>query len=209
VERKWLVVFIHSLDGTGYGSWLNTDLGNYLDYLKTRIFGWNSRQDNEIHQGEGVRDSFRIIQRERPDRIDLNDTMDDAVYDEPLTIRSEVPANWTYVTVQQGGSATTMTSTVEGSTNVVYFGAIPDRGSISLVRSASPGILAPTVVTNLATSISSSGAMLNGGVNPNGQATTGWFEWGTSPTLSTFSSRPASPWVPGRRARRRARRCLG
>ncbi len=47
---------------------------------------------------------------------------------------------------------------------------------------------APTVVTNAATSVTTTGGVLNGGVNPNGLATTGWFEWGTSPTLATFSS---------------------
>ncbi len=40
----------------------------------------------------------------------------------------------------------------------------------------------------MATSVTTSGAVLNGGVNPNGLATTAWFEWGTSPTLATFSS---------------------
>ncbi len=48
--------------------------------------------------------------------------------------------------------------------------------------------LAPTASTSAATSVTISGATLNGGVNPNGQATTAWFEWGTSPTLSTFNS---------------------
>ena len=42
--------------------------------------------------------------------------------------------------------------------------------------------------TNAASSVTSSGATLNGGVNPNGQATTAWFEWGSDPTLATFSS---------------------
>jgi lysophospholipase L1-like esterase len=35
--------------------------------------------------------------------------------------------------------------------------------------------------------MTSVGATLHGGVNPNGTSTTAWFEWGTDPTLSTFS----------------------
>ena len=47
----------------------------------------------------------------------------------------------------------------------------------------------PTVVTTAATSITSSGAALNGTVNPNGLAVTdAHFEYGTDPTLSTFST---------------------
>ena len=51
-----------------------------------------------------------------------------------------------------------------------------------------PAAVAPTVVTNPATSVTTTGGVLNGGVNPNGLSTNGWFEWGTSPTLATFSS---------------------
>ena len=40
---KWLVVFIHTLNGGSDSCWGNWDIdmwGTYLDYLKTRIFGW-------------------------------------------------------------------------------------------------------------------------------------------------------------------------
>ena len=60
------------------------------------------------------------------------------------------------------------------------------KGSILSFTTAIP-LPAPTTTTNAATSVTFGGAMLNGGVNPNGVATTAWFEWGTSPTLATFS----------------------
>src|SRR4029077_20786651 len=46
----------------------------------------------------------------------------------------------------------------------------------------------PTVTTSAATGVTTSGATLNGTVNPNGLATNAWFEWGTSPTLAAFTS---------------------
>ncbi len=46
----------------------------------------------------------------------------------------------------------------------------------------------PTVVTTAATSVTTTGATLNGTVNPNGLATDGYFEWGTDPTLATKST---------------------
>jgi hypothetical protein len=52
--------------------------------------------------------------------------------------------------------------------------------------SLNPVNVVPMVTTNAATSVTSGGATVNGGVNPNGAATTAWFEWGTSPTLATF-----------------------
>lgn len=44
----------------------------------------------------------------------------------------------------------------------------------------------PTVNTTAATSITTSGAVLNGDVNPNGYATDAWFEYGTDPALSSY-----------------------
>src|SRR2546421_8521216 len=38
----------------------------------------------------------------------------------------------------------------------------------------------PSVQTSIASSLSQTGATLNGSVNPNGAATSCWFEWGTS-----------------------------
>ena len=46
----------------------------------------------------------------------------------------------------------------------------------------------PTVTTTAASAITRTSATLNGSVNPNGQATTAYFEWGTSSTLSTFDT---------------------
>jgi hypothetical protein len=51
--------------------------------------------------------------------------------------------------------------------------------------------LLPSATTSAATSVTTSSATLNGSVNPNGATTTAWFEWGTSSTLSTYTSTTA------------------
>ena len=50
---------------------------------------------------------------------------------------------------------------------------------------------APGVTTGVATSVVGTSATLNGTVNPRGAATNGWFEWGTSSTLSTYNTTAA------------------
>lgn len=47
---------------------------------------------------------------------------------------------------------------------------------------------APTVTTGTATAISQTGASLNGTVNPNSDATNGWFEYGTTTSYGTATS---------------------
>jgi hypothetical protein len=54
-----------------------------------------------------------------------------------------------------------------------------------------PTPAAPSVSTDPATNVTTSSADLNGHVNPNWKDTGGWFEWGTSATLSTYNQTPS------------------
>jgi len=64
------------------------------------------------------------------------------------------------------------------------------RGSITLLITQTPGI-PPSVQTLGATGITTTTATLNATVNPNSLATLAFFEWGTSPTLATFTTTTA------------------
>ncbi|MEX2055284.1 MAG: sialidase family protein, partial [Candidatus Andersenbacteria bacterium] len=59
------------------------------------------------------------------------------------------------------------------------------------------GGTAPTVTTSAATNQGTTSATLNGTVNPNGLATTAYFEWGTSNTLATSTATPSQSIAPG------------
>ena len=50
-----------------------------------------------------------------------------------------------------------------------------------------PVPLAPATITSTVNTPNVDNALINGSVNPNGLATTAWFEYGTDPTLSTFT----------------------
>jgi hypothetical protein len=62
-------------------------------------------------------------------------SLDPTVYDEPLTIRSEVPAGWTKVKVTQGSVETIVTPVNEGGTMVICYDAAPN-GDFILLRNA-------------------------------------------------------------------------
>ena len=53
---------------------------------------------------------------------------------------------------------------------------------------STPPVPVPLVTTTGASSINIDNAVLHGTANPNGLATTVWFEWGTSPTLATWDN---------------------
>jgi peptidoglycan/xylan/chitin deacetylase (PgdA/CDA1 family)/lysophospholipase L1-like esterase len=146
-QGKWLVTFFHSLDGTGYGAWVIGELEDYLDYLKARDL-WVGPFDALVKYIREKSYATLSVSSSTVEQIVLSftDTLDDTIYDVPLTIRSEVPSGWSSVEVQQGSTITTVNSIVEGSTRVIYYSAVPDRGPISLMMSALSGNIAPIVV---------------------------------------------------------------
>lgn len=52
---------------------------------------------------------------------------------------------------------------------------------------------APLVITDAASNVSSTSSILNATVRPNGLSTTAYFEWGTSSSLSSFSTTTSLP----------------
>jgi len=107
-------------------------------------------------------------------------------------------SNFSTTASQQAGSGTTSQAFDQALTGLnpvtTYFyrvaasnSAGETKGAIVSFATTSPTPLPPAVSTSAATSISSNSATLNGSVNPNGQATNARFEWGTSPTLSSYT----------------------
>ncbi|MBE0568562.1 MAG: hypothetical protein IH577_02650 [Deltaproteobacteria bacterium] len=64
------------------------------------------------------------------------------------------------------------------------------RSAITTFTTASAGVL-PGATTTAATSVGATSATLNGTVTPNNQSTSAWFEWGTSSSLSSYTSTSA------------------
>src|SRR5208282_2899052 len=72
---------------------------------------------------------------------------------------------------------------------------VPAPGSGLIVHSATNAH--PTATTQVATDVTGTSATLNGGVNPEGIATTAYFVYGTDPTLTTGTSTTASDAIGG------------
>lgn len=84
----------------------------------------------------------------------------------------------------------TVNVSVPGNYTVTYTSTDSFSNSTNVVRTVvvSPG--APTVATLAATGVSNTVATLNGTANPNGAATTTWFEWGLSSVSNSNTTTP-------------------
>jgi len=110
-------------------------LTDYLDYLKTKNLWVDTFGSVTEYIKERTSADLSLVSSSDVQIVlRLTDTLDDAIYDEPLTIRSEVPSSWDNVNVQQGSGAVTVTSVLEDIKRVIYYNVIPDRGFIALKK---------------------------------------------------------------------------
>ncbi|OGP99943.1 MAG: hypothetical protein A2Z40_03055 [Deltaproteobacteria bacterium RBG_19FT_COMBO_60_16] len=125
----------------------------YLDYLKTKNLWVGTFGAAVKYIQERTYATISVLSISSDQMVlSLTDTLDDAIYDQPLTLRSEVPSGWSTVSVQQGsGSSTEVRPVVEGTRWVIYYNAVPDRGLITLkdpqVGNPQVTALAPEYVT--------------------------------------------------------------
>ena len=103
---------------------------------------------------------------------------------------------YTSTTSQSIGSGTSAVSVTEDltglSANTTYYFRVAAQNSAGTVKgsilSFTTSAISPTVSTLAASLVTASSVTLNGTVNPNGSSTTAYFEWGTSSTLSSYST---------------------
>ena len=148
-QGKWLVVYFHDLASGSYDIDMFT---TYLDYLKRKNLWVGTFGAAVKYIQERAAATLSVLSTSSSQMVlNLTDTLNDAIYDQALTLRSEVPSGWTTVNVQQGSSSTVVQSIVEGTTRVIYYNAVPDRGLITLrdPQAWNPQItaLAPQYVT--------------------------------------------------------------
>jgi hypothetical protein len=100
-----------------------------------------------------------------------------------------VPSTFTIQAGQSSGSMTLGSSTVITPTTTTTVTVTYNNGSqqASVTVTVTQHSL-PIVTTTMEDSLASSSANLNGNVNPNGSATTAWFEYGTNSGLSNSMS---------------------
>lgn len=143
-EGKWIIPLFHSFDPAEYpyGVWTSTMFLNYLDYVKAeRSDLWNAPFGTVMkYLRERATATLTVAsQTDKSIELKLSDTLDNYIFNQPLTIRSEVPANWTKVTMQQGATSIELTPIADQGGWVVFYDAVPDQGMITLSQ-ASAGL---------------------------------------------------------------------
>ena len=92
---------------------------------------------NEVTKYLREKQNALIIEKEyTASRISfgLEHTMDNAIFNFPLTLKTEVPADWANVNVTQNGINKSVVSKLENGKLYVYYDAIPNETDVVLTK---------------------------------------------------------------------------
>ncbi len=134
----WCVLLIHGLDKDGgYSPLPSAELRASLDYLKAKkdtywvdtflnVVRYIRERDN-VTIKEASKQSGKIT-------IQVTDTLDNAKYNYPITIRRPLPENWQAAKVSQKEKEIAASIVEANNIKYVMFDAVPDGGDIILSK---------------------------------------------------------------------------
>ncbi|MGA2322458.1 MAG: polysaccharide deacetylase family protein [Sedimentisphaerales bacterium] len=137
-SKGWCVYLIHGIDSDGgYSPLPSATLRASLQYLDARrnTF-WVStfanvvryiRERNDVNIAESSNQGTSIT-------LQVTDTLDNVIYNYPVTIRRPLPAGWPSANVSQNGQAVNASIVVANATMYVMFDVVPDGGDVVLSK---------------------------------------------------------------------------
>jgi len=136
----WFCVFTHDISLGG----LEQLLSQFADELLTRDIWVDTLGTIVKYMREKIDSTVTVLSESDTEiTLSLTHSLDNNIYNEPLTVRSTVPSTWVEVEVIQGDSVSVIESVIEGNDTVVYYNAVPNAEEITLtpsVLSTSPRI---------------------------------------------------------------------
>jgi hypothetical protein len=138
-SKGWCVFLIHGIDGDGgYSPLSSIVLRASLQYLDThRSTLWVSTFGNAAKYIR-ERNAVSVIESNNSDNsitLQVTDTLDNGIYNYPVTIRRPLPAGWTSAKVTQNGQAVDVNVVEVSTTKYVMFDVVPDGGDVVISKS--------------------------------------------------------------------------
>jgi hypothetical protein len=146
----WVVYLVHAIDSeSGYSPISSTVLNETLQYLDTHrsTFWVNNflnvvkyiKERNDLSVSETSNIGYSIT-------LSVTDTLNNAIYNFPITIRRPMPSGWLAAKVSQNGLPVNYSIVKVGSVKYLMFDAVPDGGDVVLSEDLYGNFTNPNIV---------------------------------------------------------------
>ncbi|MDR0505428.1 MAG: polysaccharide deacetylase family protein [Dysgonamonadaceae bacterium] len=134
----WCVFLLHGIDNDGGYSPLSSEtLLQSVEYLtENRETYWVATFRDVVRYAK-ERDAVSVMETQRTRSkitATITDTLDNATYNLPLTIRRPLPTGWINAAAKQNDETIPSHITTINQTRFIVFEAIPDKGKVTIER---------------------------------------------------------------------------
>jgi peptidoglycan/xylan/chitin deacetylase (PgdA/CDA1 family) len=131
-DNNWLVLVFHGVDGKGWEALPGSLLQEYFSYIKQHENNSWVATFGDVTKYMRERMNANVDSKMDGNKIsvDLTHSLDKSMYDQPLTLRTSVPASWRKVTVKQGNKV----QQVAAKNGVVVYDLMPNEGTAVIVN---------------------------------------------------------------------------
>jgi len=134
----WCVYLIHGIDDDGGYSPLASDiLRSSLEFIKKNSSKYWVAPFGTVAKYIRERNSTSISELQSGDNLIVlvTDTLDNKLYNIPVTVRRTLPEGWTSTTaIQNGDTLSSEIITADNGTKYIMFSTVPDSGEIILYK---------------------------------------------------------------------------
>lgn len=134
----WCVFLFHGVDDDGgYSPFSSAEMHSNLEYVQTidsKIWVATFREASLYFMERDNAVLKEVSAAKNKIALTLSDTLDNAIYNYPLSFRRTLPAGWKYAKVLQNGKPVDYEMVKIDGTNKIQFNVIPDAGDIEIVR---------------------------------------------------------------------------
>jgi len=133
-QNGWCVFLFHGIDNDqAYSPMPSQQLGTHLEYVHANKANyWVATFGNVVRYIRERNAAILTVKSESPFRISLQltDTLDNRIYNYPITIRRPMPKGWKGANVMQGTEKRSVFFVKKDKAPYIQFDAVPNAGTI-------------------------------------------------------------------------------
>lgn len=133
-DNVWLALTFHGVDGIGWEAKPHEELEAYFQYMKEREAQlWVATfQDVTKYMRERMHANVQATEEEDKVVVNLTHSLDENMYDMPLTLKTYVPSGWKTVHVKQRDQEAQISPEQDEKGNYIMYQALPNAGTVVL-----------------------------------------------------------------------------
>ena len=132
-RNNWLVLVFHGVDGIGYEALPHLLLQEYFEYIKQQDKLWIATfADVTKYMRERMHATVTAKETGNEIVVELTHSLDQSIYDIPLTLRTYIPPDWKQVHIKQGDKTQKIASSINDKGTFVLYQLQPNGGKAVL-----------------------------------------------------------------------------